>query len=52
MFVMVCIKSDFPQAINMVNRYMHDPDMGHWEVVKWIGTINVGLVFEKDTNDK
>jgi len=33
---------------------MHDPCKDHWEAVKWIlryikGTINVGLVFEKDT---
>ena len=41
----------------MISRYMHDPDRGHWEAVKWIlqyinGTIDIELVFEKDTNGK
>jgi len=39
----------------MISRYMHEPSTGHWAVVKWIlryieGTINVELVFEKNTN--
>ena len=38
----------------MVSRYMHDPGVGHWDAVKWIlryirGTLNVGLVYERDT---
>ena len=37
----------------MIDRYMHDPCRGHWEAVKWVlrytkGTIDVGLIFEKD----
>ena len=40
----------------MVSRYMHDPDKGHWEAVRWIlrykDTVNVVLVFEKDDYDK
>ena len=44
---------DLSQVVSMFSRYMHDPDRGHWEVVKWIlryikGNIDVGLVFEKD----
>ena len=36
---------------------MHDPDRGHWEAVKWAlqyikGTIDVGLIFEKDVMGK
>ena len=38
----------------MVSKYMHDPGQRHWEAVKWVlryikGTIDVGLVFEKDS---
>jgi len=45
------------QAISMISRYMHDPSMKHWEVVKWIlwyikSIIDVGLVFEKDSTCK
>ena len=57
MYAMVCTRSDLSQAVSMVSRYMHDPRQGHWEAVKWIlwyikGTIDVGLVFEKDFTDK
>jgi len=36
---------------------MHDPGRGHWEAVKWVlryikGTIDVGLIFEKDAMGK
>ena len=36
---------------------MHDPGKGHWEVVRWIlryikGTVDIGLVFEKDVGGK
>ena len=36
---------------------MHDPGMGHWEVVKWIlwyinGITDVGLVFKKNVTGK
>ena len=41
----------------MISRYMHDPEKGHWEAVKWVlryikGIIDVGLVFEKDSTGK
>ena len=41
----------------MISRYMHDPGRGHWEAVKWVlryikGTIDVGLIFEKDFTGK
>jgi len=41
----------------MVSRYKHDPHRGHWEVAKQIlryikGTIDIDLVFEKDTIGK
>jgi len=53
----VCTRPDLSQTISMVSRYMHDPGKVHWEAVKWIlryikGTIDVGLVFEKDTRGK
>jgi len=36
---------------------MHDLGRGHWEVVKWVlryikGTIDISLVFEKDSTGK
>ena len=57
MYAMVCTRPDLSQAVSMVSRYMHDPEQGHWEAVKWIlryikGTINVGMVFEKDSTGK
>jgi len=41
----------------MIRRYMYDPEKGHWEAVKWVlwcikGTIDVGLIFERDSTDK
>ena len=57
MYAMLCTRSDLSQTVSMVNRYMHDSFRGHWEAVKWIlryikETIDVGLIFEKDTNGK
>jgi len=54
MYAMVCTRPDLLQIVSMISRYMHDPGRGHWETIKWIlryikGTINVGLVFEKDS---
>ena len=45
------------QAVSTAGRYMHDPGRCHWEAVKWVlqyvkGTIDVGLVFEKDSTSK
>ena len=34
MYAMVCIRLDLLQAVSMINRYMHNPDKGHWEAVK------------------
>jgi len=36
---------------------MHDPGRSHWEAVKWVlwyikGSIDIGLVFEKDSTGK
>jgi len=57
MYAMVCIRPDLSQAVSMISRYMYDPGRGHWEEVKWVlrnikGTIDVGLVFEKDSRCK
>jgi len=57
MYAMLCIRPDLSQAISMISRYMHDPEQGHWEAVKWVlryikGTIDVGLVFKKDSTGK
>ena len=57
MYAIVCTRPDLLQVISMISRYMHDPGRGHWEAVKWVpqyikGTIDVGLVFEKDSMGK
>ena len=41
----------------MISKYMHDLGRGHYFSVKWVlryikGTIDVGLVFEKDLTGK
>ena len=57
MYAMVFTRSDLSQTVSMISRYIHDPRKGHWEAVKWVlrynkGTIDVGLVFEKDSTGK
>ena len=57
MHAMVCTRPNFSQAVSIISRHMHDPSKGHWEAVKWVlryikGTIDVGLVFEKDSTSK
>jgi len=52
-----CTRPDLSEVVSMVSGYMHDSRRGHWEAVKWIlqcikGTIEVGLVFEKDVTGK
>jgi len=54
---MVCTRPDLSQAVSIISIYMHDPEKDHWEAVKWVlryikGTIDVGLVFEKDFTGK
>jgi len=42
MYAMVCTRLDLSWAISMVNRYMHDPDRGHWDAVnEFYGTSKV-----------
>ena len=57
MYAMVCTRPDLSQAVSMVSRYMHAPGKRHWAAVKWImwyvnGTVDVGLVYERDTSGK
>jgi len=57
MYAIVCTRPDLLQVISMISRYMHDLGRGHWEAVKWDlqyikGTIDVGLVFEKESTGK
>ena len=57
MYAMVCKRPDLSQAVSMIDRYMHDLDMGYWEAVKWVlryikGTIDVDLVFKKHSTGK
>ena len=57
MYAIVCTRPDLSQAVSIFSRYMHDPDMSHWETVEWIlryikVTIDVGLVFAKVSTGK
>ena len=57
MYAMVCTRPDLSQVVSIISRYMHDLGRDHWEAVKWVlqyikGTIDVGLVFEKDSTGK
>ena len=57
MYAMVCTGPDLSQDVSMISRYMNDPCRCHWEAVKWVlrcikGTIDVSLVFEKDSTGK
>ena len=57
MYAMVCTMANLSQAVSMISRYMHDPSRSHWEAVKWVlwyikGSIDIGLVFEKDSTGK
>jgi len=36
MYAIVCTIPDFSQAISMVSRYMHEPEKGYLEEVKWV----------------
>jgi len=54
---MVCTRPDISQVVSLVSRYMHDPNKGHWQAVKWIlryilGTIDMGLMFVKNVSCK
>ena len=35
-YVIVCTRLDFAQAVRVVSRYMSNPGKEHWRVVKWI----------------
>ena len=55
-YATVCTRPDLT-VVSMVSRYMHDLSRGHWVAIKWIlryikGTIDIGLMFEKDTRGK
>ena len=50
---MVRTRPDISHAVRVMSRYMHDPDKGRWQTVKWIlwyllKIVDVGLVFERD----
>ena len=50
MYAMVCTWPDISHAVGVVSRYMSNPGMEHWSVVKWIlrylrGTTTKALCF-------
>ena len=36
MYAMVCTRPDIAHAMRIISRYMSNPGMEHWSVVKWI----------------
>ncbi|KAG8499730.1 hypothetical protein CXB51_006318 [Gossypium anomalum] len=47
-------KQYLKKAVSIVNKYMHNPEKGHWQAVKWTlryiqKTMDVGLLFKQDT---
>ena len=49
MYAMVCTRSDIGYAVEVVSRFMSNPDKEHWNAVKWIlrymkGTSNMSLI--------
>ena len=57
MYAMVCTRPDILYAVGLVSRYMANPGRAHWFAVKGIlrylqGTLDIGLVFEKEQNLK
>ena len=55
-YVIVCTRPDLTQALSVVSKYMSNPDINHWQAVKWIlrylkGTRNKGIMFERQHGD-
>ena len=56
MYAMVCTRADIAHALGVVSRYMSQPGIEHWNVVKWIlsyfrGTSNKCLHFGGSPTD-
>ncbi|KAM1848289.1 hypothetical protein ACFX14_012448 [Malus domestica] len=52
MYTMVCSRPDIAHAVDLVNRYVHNPGKEHWQATKWIlrflqGTRDVCLCFQR-----
>lgn len=53
MYAMVLTRPGIAYAINVVSRYMAQPERDHWKAVKWIlrylnGTMSCDLLYGKD----
>ena len=50
MYAMVCTRPDIAHVVSVVSRFLSNPGIEHWKVVKWIlrylrGTSNLKLCF-------
>ena len=56
MYVIVCTKPDLAHAVNMVSKYMANPEKQHWDAIKWIfrylkRTTDYDITFVRQKND-
>ena len=52
-YAMICPHPDISHVINVVSRYMYNPEKVQWKAVKWIlqylrGIAAIGLIYHKD----
>lgn len=57
MYLMVCTRPYFAQALSVVSRYMSNPGKPHWHAVKWLlryvrGTMSNGLTYSKHNSNQ
>lgn len=52
MFAMICTRLDIVYVVILVNRYMVDPGVEHWNIIKYIVrymqvTLSISLIYKR-----